>query len=173
MPTTQNTVFGDEEDIVKNLSGIIDAYITHNKPVNFVIKHFFYAKCLVAELAKANIPYRVFYLGSGVRHVTTHLDVANPNQLLTNPDRAPALTDQEKHELWLKTFGTAKVRTSAVLTAVKDNPTVAKLFINYPKLTTTALGAALGRLHKTVNWLHCHPTWIPEERQTKFFWYAR
>lgn len=167
-----NTAFGNEEDIIQNLSGVINSYLLENKPINFIVKHYFYAKCLVAELAKANIPYHVFYLGSGVRHITTNLDELPTKQPTLPVDRAPALTDQEKRELWLRTFGTAKIRAIVILDAIKDNPAVAQLFTNPPKLSISSVGAALGHLHKKVNWLQVKPAWIAEDKQNRFFWYA-
>lgn len=173
MTNTQNMTpaFGNEEDIILNLSGVINDFLLKNKPINFIVKHYFYAKCLVAELAKANIPYHVFYLGSGVRHITTN--IKDPVLSIAAPDRAPTRVDEEKRNLWLKTFGTAKVRTSAVVVAIRDDPTVTQLFDSYPKLNNKAVGHALGHLHRKVNWLQCKPTWIAEEQQSKFFWYVK
>lgn len=153
-----NTTFNDEEDLALNVSSIINDYLTKGNPIDYITKHFFYAKNLISVLAKHNIPFKVTHLGAGVRRITAlspSTDFANVTKL----------------DIWKKYFGTTPLSTTTVYEIInKNNELKDWLFPQYSFYCAAGLGGCLNKFQEENSWLKKESVYVASTRQHQAFW---
>lgn len=169
---TISPAYGDEENIIRNLTQIINDHLIDQKPIDYTVKQFFYAKCLIAELAKSNIQFKVFYLGAGVRRITTNVETA-PNyhsQILNTPTN---IAEKEAELTWLNTFGARHINTEQVLAAITADPALKLALLPKAQTNTVSVGTHLSILRRNTDWLHSEIIYTPNDRKNKTYWFHK
>jgi len=171
--STISPTYGDEENIIRNLTQIINDHLLDNKPIDYIVKQFFYAKCLIAELAKSNIHFKVFYLGAGVRRITTHIDAAPKYHSQIDSPPKTNIKEKEAELTWLNTFGARHVNTEQVLAAITADPALKLALLPKAQTNIVSVGTHLSILRRNTEWLHSEIIYTPNDRKNKTYWFHK